>query len=913
MADLDTNLSIIEEFTQRLQTAVLGAEETTANHEYWVTGPEDGTIPTPQGQLKTLRGQIADWFAVANQTVSDAIVGFDNEFTQQLTAYDEEFSQYLLNIGFEPPVLYAAGLTVERISQTYVYNGVTYYWSGVLPHVTTGSFETEASWLIAPITGGIEIPAFTFATGGQLIRRTQTVLGVDGEWYYWTGNLPKTIPAASTVTTAGGVGQGLFKLAAGVFPVRPMLTILATATGNVLNSGSFEYGATVPTNNNLLAQLGTGRMYRWAGSLPKVVNINSTPENSGGISPSAWVLIDSAQGVDGSTIIQETPPTSPTRGMRWSRCSDMKSFIWYVDVDGGQWVEDNPSMGGIPIKHNDLLERDEAGAHDAIYRRASTVAEVASGVFEIGARLSLTDRADAPFNIEPVGSYVVNGFNILNAGVGKVAVLRQKGNRILLEQYGLQSGETSLIKSHNKLVIEAALEANGNNKIYDFGDEDWSFDMFKLNVIKAKLRAGGNLDGEVLIEHPTYLTENDLKMKFDITAINWVAKGVRRKAPIHLHYARRGKIIACDAENYESMIHVEEHGQSSDPAWGQPVNRIIVGMNSYDDCDHFITSVSSSANGITFNVADIIVAMNMGEANIRHLDIDTIDGLTLSSNIQFFSGSVAESAIKSHNNLISRGTWLNIHDNKFFEAGESGLVLDKCSRYNVHDNQYAYAGQRIESFALVIQGQPIAGDYFSQGSVHSETIIDPSGGGVVVGAKSGRLQLMNINTQSPAATSRYYGPTISSPNRKGLVINSDSVNVNTGGNMVRWGDNTLPQGVGQSNTHSNNISDTVGDGSGVQRNTSLKVLTLTGTETVIDVTNYDVINLSQSAATSITSVVNNSQAKEVLFKSFNSNSTFVHSTNLHLAGSVNVNLGIRDTLTLYCDTGTASVESGRSV
>lgn len=33
--DLQTNLDIIDDFTQRLQVAVIGAEETTAKHEHW--------------------------------------------------------------------------------------------------------------------------------------------------------------------------------------------------------------------------------------------------------------------------------------------------------------------------------------------------------------------------------------------------------------------------------------------------------------------------------------------------------------------------------------------------------------------------------------------------------------------------------------------------------------------------------------------------------------------------------------------------------------------------------------------------------------------------------------------------------------------------------------------------------------
>ena len=45
------------------------------------------------------------------------------------------------------------------------------------------------------------------------------------------------------------------------------------------------------------------------------------------------------------TIVSEEAPQSPVTGQRWTRCTDMKSFIWYVDGDSQQWIEDNPSMG----------------------------------------------------------------------------------------------------------------------------------------------------------------------------------------------------------------------------------------------------------------------------------------------------------------------------------------------------------------------------------------------------------------------------------------------------------------------------------------------------------------------------------------------------------------------------------------
>ena len=54
-------------------------------------------------------------------------------------------------------------------------------------------------------------------------------------------------------------------------------------------TGSFIAGATINTKNELLTH--TDGKYRWAGSLPKTVPENSSPENSGGLSDSAWVSV----------------------------------------------------------------------------------------------------------------------------------------------------------------------------------------------------------------------------------------------------------------------------------------------------------------------------------------------------------------------------------------------------------------------------------------------------------------------------------------------------------------------------------------------------------------------------------------------------------------------------------------------
>lgn len=290
--DLETNLQIIEEFTQRLQVAVIGAEQTTDKHVNWVEGPIDGVIETANGPLKTLRGQIAEWRLSADQDVASTIDGYDVQFAAALAQFNIEFEEYLTTIGFESAVEYASDILIERRAQTVVYNGVTYYWTATLPYTTTGNFGTEMSWQIAPIVGGIETPSFTFAGGGKLLRKTQSVLGLDGEWYYWTGAFPKTIAAASTLESAGGVGENLFKISSGFPPLRPTLKLLSTSIGMELNVGSFEGGATLTAQDEVLAQFLTGKLYKWNGAFPKVVDLHSTPSSSGGISPTGWSEIE---------------------------------------------------------------------------------------------------------------------------------------------------------------------------------------------------------------------------------------------------------------------------------------------------------------------------------------------------------------------------------------------------------------------------------------------------------------------------------------------------------------------------------------------------------------------------------------------------------------------------------------------
>lgn len=68
--------------------------------------------------------------------------------------------------------------------------------------------------------------------------------------------------------------------------------------GLTLAPGAFYTGSTVTATNQAVWDTLTGQCYTWEGTLPKTVPANSTPEDTGGIAPGAWVS------VQGSTVGQ---------------------------------------------------------------------------------------------------------------------------------------------------------------------------------------------------------------------------------------------------------------------------------------------------------------------------------------------------------------------------------------------------------------------------------------------------------------------------------------------------------------------------------------------------------------------------------------------------------------------------------
>lgn len=121
-------------------------------------------------------------------------------------------------------VLSLQDLKTAKLHQTFEAEVIT----GKAGGVASGA---DIDYATNPVTGQTQktLPAilrdvgytpasFTFATGGTLAAGDRQVAvlwplssGGDGDYYYWEGALPKTIPSSSTPATTGGVGAGAWR------------------------------------------------------------------------------------------------------------------------------------------------------------------------------------------------------------------------------------------------------------------------------------------------------------------------------------------------------------------------------------------------------------------------------------------------------------------------------------------------------------------------------------------------------------------------------------------------------------------------------------------------------------------------------------------------------------------------------
>ena len=108
------------------------------------------------------------------------------------------------------------------------------------------------------------------------------------------------------------------------------------------------------------------------------------------------------------------------------------------------------SLGGL-ASPSDLAQR---------HRIKTTVAEVATGVFNDGDRLELSDRANAKFKVQLGGA--ADGGGVISAGPGKTAILTE--DKIYIEYFGAQQtpavSSSSIQAAYNYLALKSKIVLN---------------------------------------------------------------------------------------------------------------------------------------------------------------------------------------------------------------------------------------------------------------------------------------------------------------------------------------------------------------------------------------------------------------------------------------------------------------------
>lgn len=111
----------------------------------------------------------------------------------------------------------------------------------------------------------------------------------------------------------------------------PILSRLAAESGLPL-VGTFEAGATVTTAAQSVGFKAEGKLYTWAGTLPKTVPAGSTPATAGGIAADAWVRVDQNTLRSQFTDVDGVAKYPELQMARWRDAGDVRG--WGCICDG---------------------------------------------------------------------------------------------------------------------------------------------------------------------------------------------------------------------------------------------------------------------------------------------------------------------------------------------------------------------------------------------------------------------------------------------------------------------------------------------------------------------------------------------------------------------------------------------------
>lgn len=270
--------------------------------------------------------------------------------------------------------------------------------------------------------------------------------------------------------------------------------------------------------------------------------------------------------------------------------------------------------------------------------------------------------------------------------------------------------------------------------------------------------------------------------------------------------------------------------------------------------------------GDGYTTGDFGFTDNYVRANIYHVYAKGIDGFIFDRNVCFFPNNKESSQIKVSNVYIRMGHYINIANSSLFEAGDWAVQLFECGEVNVHHNNIAWPGQLVQAGG-VMMAWGAQNKTSTVESIISNNIIDsPSGIGVVAQDGVDNLIISNNRVLNFGSQDYYYG-TNPLGTAYAVAVAGTAKNNYVTGNMATGTGNWINSGAVQNNVIDGNLFNG-------KRAPVLSVFTTKDNLNTLPV-NYDVLNIANTANTTISHMGEGYEGQQLLIRVFDGRTTMI--------------------------------------